>query len=134
MTSKQRVMADFEHIESDWVPRWRGASPEFLEKAKGELNLDEEGLRRRFGDDFRRVFSRYAGPPLASESEMDLEAEVTWVSPFGVPRSGIGYGQPLSHPLSGATTVAEVLDYPWPDPGDPADHGTRRRLRGLGKP
>ena len=33
-----------------------------------------------------------------------------------MPRSGIGYGQPLSHPLSGADTVARILDYPWPDP------------------
>lgn len=87
-----------------------------MEKAKIELDLDEEGLRRRFGDDFRRVFSVYTGPVQTSTSDSDFETEITWVSPFGVPRSGIGYGQPLSHPLSGANTVAQIQDFPWPDP------------------
>jgi len=116
VTSKDRVLVAFEHRDPDKPPRWCGASPEFLEKAKRELNLDEEGLRRRFGDDFRRVFSGYTGPVQAFTSESDFKTEITWVSPFGVPRSGIGYGQPLSHPLSGADTVARIQDYPWPDP------------------
>lgn len=107
-------MAAFEHTEPDRVPRWCGASPEFLEKAKGELNVDEEGLRRRFGDDFRRVYSRYCGPQIVSTSETVGGSQITWVSPFGVARTGIGYGQPLSHPLAGAATVAEILDFPWP--------------------
>jgi uroporphyrinogen-III decarboxylase len=33
-----------------------------------------------------------------------------------VERAGLGYGQPTSHPLAGAT-LAEIHDYPWPDPG-----------------
>ena len=111
MTSKDRVRAAFEHREADKVPRWCGASPEFWEKAKSELELDDEGLRQRFGDDFRRVFSRYAGPEMETPSE-----DATWVSPFGIARKGIGYGQPLSHPLAEAATVKEVIDYPWPDP------------------
>ena len=40
----------------------------------------------------------------------------TWRSPFGVERMGIGYGQPLSHPLADAQSVKDVMDYPWPDP------------------
>jgi uroporphyrinogen decarboxylase len=115
VTSKERVLAAFEHTEPDRVPRWCGASAEFLEKAKGELNVDEEGLRRRFGDDFRRVYSRYSGPQVVSTSQTVGGPEITWVSPFGVARTGIGYGQPLSHPLAGAATVAEILDFPWPE-------------------
>jgi len=55
------------------------------------------------------MFARDAGPrePLSEGS--------TSRTPFGIERAGLGYGQPLSHPLAGAT-LAEVHDYPWPDP------------------
>ena len=110
MTSRERVLAAFEHREGDLVPRWCGASPGFWDKAKRELGIaDDEGLRLRFGDDFRRVFARYAGP------EFSLSPGSTSRTPFGVERHGIGYGQPTSHPLAGAA-LGEVHDYPWPDP------------------
>jgi hypothetical protein len=52
MTSRERVLAAFEHQEPDRVPAWCGASVEFWEKAKRDLQLDDEGLRcplrRRF--------------------------------------------------------------------------------------
>ena len=68
MTSRERVLAAFAHVEPDRVPRWCGASPEFLAKAIRQLNLpDDESFFIRIGDDFRRVFARYVGPqpPLA---------------------------------------------------------------------
>jgi len=116
MTSRERVLAAFGHKEPDRIPKWCGASPEFWEKAKKELNLDDEGLRQRFGDDFRRVYAAYRGP------EVKLSKGATWKSPFGIERIGIGYGQPLSHPLAGVKTVEEVEEFPWPDPEwmDPA--------------
>ncbi|MGD0211333.1 MAG: hypothetical protein ABSC14_10190, partial [Desulfomonilia bacterium] len=92
------------------VPAWCGASPAFWDAAKSELGLDDEGLRVRLGDDFRRVSARYAGPDLG------LSPGATWKSPFGIERTGIGYGQPLSHPLAHASSVKDILDYPWPDP------------------
>jgi uroporphyrinogen decarboxylase len=110
MTPKERVINAFNHRETDRVPAWCGASSGFWEKAKKALRLDDEGLRKRLGDDFRRVYARYRGPGL------DLSPGASWKSPFGVERKGIGYGQPLSHPLKDAKTVREVLDYPWPDP------------------
>ncbi|MFH1266078.1 MAG: uroporphyrinogen decarboxylase family protein [Planctomycetota bacterium] len=109
MNSRDRVLAAFRHEEPDRVPAWCGASAEFWEKAKRELDLDDEGLRLRFGDDFRRVFARDAGP------KIELEPGVTSVTPFGVKRAGLGYGQPIEHPLSHAT-LDEVHAYPWPDP------------------
>jgi len=109
MNSRQRVLAAFAHEEPDRVPAWCGASDEFWAKAKQELNLDDEGLRVRFGDDFRRVFARYAGP------EIELPPGINWQTPFGVQREGIGYGQPVSHPLANAT-LAEAHQYDWPDP------------------
>ncbi|MBM4050829.1 MAG: hypothetical protein FJ279_37510, partial [Planctomycetes bacterium] len=63
----------------------------------------------RFGDDFRRVWARYAGPPFP------LSPGATYRTPFGVERHGLGYGQPTSHPLAQAT-LRQVHDYPWPDP------------------
>jgi hypothetical protein len=63
MTSRERVLAAFAHVEPDIVPRWCGASPEFLAKARWQLNLpDDESFFVRIGDDFRRVFARYVGP------------------------------------------------------------------------
>jgi len=110
MTSRDRVLTAFAHREPDRVPTWCGASPEFWEGAKTALGLDDERLRRRLGDDFRRVHAVYSGPDLA------LSSGATWKSPFGVERTGIGYGQPLSHPLAGASSLREVEAHPWPDP------------------
>ena len=109
MTSRERVLTAFEHREPDRVPRWCGASVEFWESAKQQLGLDDEGLRVRFGDDFRRVFAVYAGP------DFPLSEGATFRTPFGIERHGIGYGQPTSHPLADAS-LQEVRDYPWPDP------------------
>ena len=110
MTSKERVLTAFDHQEPDRVPCWCGASVEFWNKAKLELNLDDEGLRLRLGDDFRRVYAEYKGP------QQELSPGATWRSPFGIERTGIGYGQPLTHPLADVTTRQDVEDYPWPDP------------------
>ena len=110
MTSKERVLTAFEHREPDRVPAWCGASPEFWEMAKQTLGLGDEALRVRFGDDLRRVYARDIRP------EASLSSGATWRSPFGVERTGIGYGQPLSHPLAHAVEAVEVEAHDWPDP------------------
>ncbi len=110
MTSRERVMTAFAHRPPDRVPAWCGASAEFWAKARRELALDDEALRVRFGDDFRRVFAVYAGP------EVPLSPGAESRTVFGIERRGMGYGQPVSHPLAEAT-LAEVQAYPWPDPG-----------------
>jgi len=110
VNSRERVLTSFDHREPDRVPAWCGASVEFWEKAKATLKLDDEGLRRFFGDDFRRVFARYAGPPV------ELPSGATSMTPFGVPRMGIGYGQPTVHPLADAS-LDDVHAFSWPDPG-----------------
>jgi uroporphyrinogen decarboxylase len=108
MTSRERVLEAFDHREPDLVPKWCGASPEFWDKAKEELELDDEGLRIRFGDDFRRVVAPYEAGDLVSSSS-------NYITPFGIEREGIGYGQPTSNPLENAS-LKEIHDYPWPDP------------------
>jgi uroporphyrinogen decarboxylase len=109
MTSRERVMTAFEHHPPDRVPAWCGSSPEFWEKAKRASGLDDEGLRVRMGDDFRRVYAVYAGP------EFTLSPGANSRTIFGIERDGYGYGQPTSHPLAKAI-IAEVHAYPWPDP------------------
>ncbi len=110
MNSRERVLTAFAHEEPDRVPAWCGSSAEFWAKAKRELSIaGDEDLRIRFSDDFRRVWARYAGPPV------QLAPGATSRTPFGVDRHGMGYGQPMNHPLAGAT-LAQVHDYPWPDP------------------
>jgi len=102
-------MTAFAHEPPDRVPAWCGASEEFWQKAKAELGLGDEALRVRFGDDFRRVFADYVGPEVA------LSEGAASRTVFGIERHGMGYGQPMGHPLAGAT-LDEVHDHPWPDP------------------
>ncbi|MBM3335501.1 hypothetical protein FJY63_12645 [Candidatus Sumerlaeota bacterium] len=109
MDSRERVMTAFEHVEPDRVPAWCGSSVEFWGKAKQALNLDDEGLRVRFGDDFRRVSASYGGP------DFPLSPRAVSRTVFGVERIGMGYGQPLNHPLANAT-LEQIHEYAWPDP------------------
>ncbi|HQM48872.1 MAG TPA: uroporphyrinogen decarboxylase family protein [Candidatus Hydrogenedentes bacterium] len=110
LNSRERVLTTFAHEEPDRVPAWCGASEEFWSKAKTALGLDDEALRRFLGDDFRRVFATYGGPepPLTHEG-------ATYRTVFGVEREGLGYGQPIGHPLAGAA-LTEIQAYAWPDP------------------
>ena len=106
MTSRERVLQVFNHEIPDRVPRWLGASPGFLDKAKDHLRMSDEEFSTRIGDDFRRVLSQYAGP------DYELNDDATWQSPFGVQRRGVGYGQPTTHPLAGVTDLNQIRAYP----------------------
>ncbi len=110
MTSRERVLASFAHEEPDRVPCWCGSSAEFWAKAKAHLGLEDEALRQRFHDDFRRVTAPYVAAGLA------LGEGAHSRTPFGIERRGLGYGQPMNHPLADADLTA-VDGYAWPDPG-----------------
>ncbi len=115
MTSRERVLTAFAHEEPDHVPAWLGAAPETRELLMEQLDLeDDEALSLYLGDDFRRVFAKYAGPAEFSPDENLLPGS-TYRTPFGIERHGYGYGMPREHPLINAT-LKEVHDYPWPDP------------------
>ncbi len=116
MTSRERVLTVFAHEEPDRVPRWCGASPEFVAKAKARLHLETtEQLLLRFGDDFRRVWARYVGPPERSPDKC-LPSGAVCRTPFGVLHEGYGCGIPINPPLANAT-LSQVHAYSWPDPG-----------------
>lgn len=108
LTSKERVLLAFDHKEPDRVPCWCGASKEFWEKVKKILNLDDESLRLRMGDDFRRIYPEYTGPaPVLSQG-------ATCKTVFGIERHGLGYGHAIKHPLAEAS-LYEIHNYSWPD-------------------
>lgn len=114
MTSRERVLAVFNRQIPDRVPVWCGASPEFMEKARKHLGVsDDEAVYQRFRDDFRRVYSRYAGPE--KFDPVLNAANGTRRNVFGVERIGEGYGVPANTPLKDAT-LEDVENYPWPSP------------------
>jgi uroporphyrinogen decarboxylase len=117
MTSRERVLAVFAGDIPDRIPAWLGASPEWkaLAKERAGLKTDEE-LSRFIGDDFRRVHAKYAGPPEFSPDSSFVHPHTTARTPFGVERVGYGYGQPITHPLAAARTVADIERFAWPDP------------------
>jgi len=113
VTPRERVLTTFAHEEPDRVPMWLGSSPEFWDKAKRALAIaDDETLRIRFHDDFRRVWPRLVAPqpPLRHPG-------ATYRTVFGIERRGLGYGQPFDHPLADAS-VRQIHEYTWPDPAD----------------
>jgi uroporphyrinogen decarboxylase len=117
LTSRERVLAAFAFEEPDHVPCWLGASPEFRELARLHLGLaNDESLSLYLGDDFRRVFARYAGPPEFAPTANLTYPDATYRTPFGVERHGYGYGMPLNRPLKEVETVRQIHDYAWPDP------------------
>jgi len=117
---RARVLAAFDREPGEFVPKWLGASPEFLAKACRELNTDEESFRRLIGDDVRVV--RLVGPG-ANESGA--------VNPFGIERSGSGYGQPKRHPIQESATIQTLRSYPWPEPEDVDVSSVRRTISAL---
>ena len=101
MTSKERVMAVFSHQIPDRIPMWCGASPDFMAKARSFLNVkNDEEVLQRFHDDFRRVYSRYAGPDKFNPDCGPINGKTKSI--FGIEREGIGYGQAAAHPLANA--------------------------------
>ena len=63
MSSRERVLTTFTREEPDYVPAWLGAAPETRELLIERLGLaDDEALSEYLGDDFRRVYAKYAGP------------------------------------------------------------------------
>jgi uroporphyrinogen decarboxylase len=110
MTSRERVLAVLGGDVPDRVPVWFGSTPEFWRKAMREMGTtDPEEVLNRFGDDFRRISVN------ASLSGYTLPAGADGISFFGVPKRGLGVGQPMWHPLANAT-LREVEAYHWPNP------------------
>jgi len=108
MTSRERVMALFRGEIPDRVPVWLGADGGFWKKACVTYGTDVESIRGRLGDDFR-----FTNVGIGIPVTVPKDPRATVLSPFGVSRAGLGYGQALRHPLAEAT-LKQVHGYRWP--------------------
>jgi uroporphyrinogen decarboxylase len=118
-SSRERFLGAFARERGHGPARWLGASREFIAKACVELNMDENQFRLRIGDDLRWI-----DPDPLGQGGRVIDA-------FGIERRGIGYGQPMSHPLREAPTIENLRGYPWPDPETEDTSGIRERIEPL---
>jgi len=113
-TAKDRVLKAINHIQPEVTPvnlsNIYGAE-RWLEYFGARDSLD---LRYKLGLDIQYTRPVYTGP--YSKRGLDI-----WGTPLDdvYGEAGIGYGQGRGgYPLAGATTVAQVESFNWPDPDD----------------
>ncbi len=132
----KRVEVALAHREPDRVPFDFWAVPEVWEKLRLALALgddvsaaDEEVLRL-LGIDCRMVTPRYVG------SKARELPDGTYVDAWGTHRRQVSnelstYGEYAGHPLAGAETVADVLNWDWAHPDDWDVSGIREQCERL---
>lgn len=132
----ERVEMALAHREPDRVPFDFWAVPEVWEKLRLALGLgdpvstaDEEVLRL-LGIDCRMVTPRYVG------SKARELPDGTAIDAWGTHRRQVtnefgSYDEYASHPLAGAKTVGDVLDWDWASPDDWDVSGVRQQCEQL---
>jgi uroporphyrinogen decarboxylase len=118
----QRVETALAHQDPDRVPFDFWAVPEVWERLRGALGLAADGsgddtILRLLGIDCRMVATRYVG------SKARQLPDGTLIDAWGTHRRRMRnefgtYEEYASHPLAGAETVSDVLDWTWPSPDD----------------
>jgi uroporphyrinogen decarboxylase len=114
----QRVEVALAHRQPDRVPFDFWAVPEVWDKLRAALNAeDDEEILRLLGVDCRMVTARYVG------DRTRALPDGTFVDAWGTHRRRVTntfstYEEYACHPLAGAETVADVLDWDWPSPDD----------------
>ena len=122
MTSKERALAALRHEEPDRVPVDYWATRETDANLCAALGLSgRPQILDHLGVDFCYIPGpTYTGAPLRridENTDVDLWGVPRRMSVVGEGRKAQSYENVVSHPLAGAQTVADVLDYPhWPDP------------------
>jgi len=145
MTSRERVQAALRHEEPDRVPLDLGGNQSGIHRGAYEallceLGWDEEvaivdtvqqlaqpseAVLDRLGIDTRYIRAKGAesAPVRLAEETIRGHPYLSLTDEFGVvwsrPLPDGKYHDITHHPLAGATTVAEIEAYPWPDGGDP---------------
>lgn len=154
VTPRERVLAAINHEEPDRVPIVLGVSNATGIKMKpyrglkqilgitaedrylydwpelGSAAVDEQTLLR-LGTDVRGVFD--LEPQSVRERNADREPHSDYIDSWGSGAREIRPGDwfPMVHPLSSATTVEEIEDYPWPDMDDPTRVAHVREQAGV---
>ncbi|MDR1797550.1 MAG: hypothetical protein LBR44_08965 [Clostridiales Family XIII bacterium] len=82
-------------------------------KALLKAKSGDEALYDILGIDYKTIRPKYNGKPL------ERYEDGTWMTEWGIKRGGLHWGQPLTHPLHDAETIADVEAYKgFPDPDD----------------
>ena len=138
----ERVEMALSHREPDRVPFDFWAVPEVWDRLRTALNpaatpsagddasSSDEVVLRLLGIDCRMVTARYVGT-IARELP-----DGTFVDAWGTHRRSVSnefgtYEEYAGHPLAGAETVADVLDWDWASPDDWDVSGVREQCGRL---
>ena len=114
MNHKERGLAPFKKLKDDRFPMWFGGAPEVSEGIRAFLKAKDadEALHDILGIDYKTIRPKYSKP-------LEKYEDGTWMTEWGVVRGGAHWGQPLTHPLHGVESVAEVEAYKgFPNPDD----------------
>lgn len=122
MDSRERVLTALNFREPDRVPRDFWGSPGFYDMLKRRKGIGKRQFLDMYDIDLRYIEGpRYKGPPLNSEREGE-EVDIWGVKRRRIKTKTAGcgsetYSEVTSHPLAGASSPEEVLNYPhWPSP------------------
>jgi uroporphyrinogen decarboxylase len=126
----ERVETALAHRRPDRVPFDFWAVPEVWAKLRLALNASDEEVLRLLGIDCRMVTTRYVG------SKARELSDGTHIDAWGAHRRNVTnefstYGEYASHPLAGAETVADVLNWDWASPDDWDVSGLREQCERL---
>ena len=131
----QRVETALAHEEPDRVPFDFWAVPEVWERLRDALGLvadatDDDTILRLLGIDCRMVTTRYVG------NKARQLPDGTFIDAWGTHRRRVSnefgtYEEYASHPLAGAQSVSDVLDWEWPSPDDWDVSGVRQQCEHL---
>lgn len=144
MNSRERLNLALNHQESDRVPFDLGATvltsihhksyaalrkhlglpevePQIVDIFQQIVTVDDD-LRDRLKVDVRDVAPRSSATFRIDIKEMDRYTYFydEWGIGWKMPKEGGWYYDMFDHPLKEAQTIADIENYPWPDPIDPA--------------
>lgn len=155
MNSRERLEMALNHQEPDRIPSDLGATvltsinhvayrklraflglPEVdvrLSDLVQQIVVVDDDVRDRFQVDVRDVAPR-SSATFKIEIKDDMQDYTYFYDEWGIgwkmPKDGGLYYDMFYHPLSGDITKADIDNYPWPDPTDPARFvGLRERAR-----
>ena len=121
LTSKERVLTAFAHVEPDRVPIDYSANPGIDLRLKQHFGLqsgDDEGLRLALGVDFRSIWAPYKGPKLFADY-LDRVIDEWGIHRRWVEHDTGGYWDYTDFPLKDASLdVVNAWPLPSPDAFD----------------
>lgn len=116
MTSRERVLATFEHEHPDFTPCDYFGTPEInagLFKHFGVSTVEE--VKECLKTDIRHVNPPYIGPPLLEEAD-GTNMNIWGILKRPMPNEYGEYAEPVNFPYAKWTTVKEAEQFNWPSP------------------